>query len=283
MESTENAIPNALADQPTDSAPVNATEAPAVSADQPADSAPATVPAEQTTDAEGSEPSKAVKELIAQRKKRQAAEQEAAYWRGVAEARGGQKPDATPQAPAQQAPAVPVPPVLDNFETFEEYEAAKDEYLVQKAEYTLMQKLQQRQQQEKVAQVHNAFWSKVDALENEDPHIKDTVTAVGNMVTPVVADLVVQSELGIELVKHFHKNPAEAKRISMLPPVLAAKELGALEAQLKYTPKPTPPKQVSAAPEPIPTVTPAGNAIVDEDNLPIDQWIERRNKIAGFR
>ena len=257
----------------------NAQAAPVESAPTPVDPAVTPEPAPVEGEVQEAEPSKAVKELIAQRKKRQAAEQDAAYWRGVAE---GRSPKAEP------APVVPVTteikaPQLDDFETYEDFEVAKEEYVLARAEQRVMTKLQQEKVQQETRQVTQTFWEKVETLAESDPYLKDEIAVVGRNVNPLVADLVVKSEVGIDLVHYLSKNPQEATRISQMQPMQAAMELGKLGAQIKAAPKPEPPKRVSAAPEPIPTVTPAGNVVEDEDKLPIDQWVARRNAAAKRR
>ncbi len=117
----------------TDPAPVTTTDPPAVIAD------PAPVVIEEP---QGAKPSKVVEELKTQRKKRQDAEKEAAYWRGVAEARS--KPETVPAVPSSD----PVAPKLDQFETYEQYEAAKDVYLVNLATHKVRAEYTQTQQQQ---------------------------------------------------------------------------------------------------------------------------------------
>ena len=269
---TESAPVNQLVDQPViDNDAVNTESAPV---EQDSDTAN-----DQNTEQSGAEPqSRAVKDLIIQRKRRQVAEQEAAYWRGVAEAKGN--------SPAEQAKAVPVQhkqdqqaaPSSDQFDTWEEFEKAKDEFLVNKAEQRVMAKFQQQQAQQQQAKVQSSFWEKVESFESsDDPYIRDTITKVGQMVSPVVADLVVQSDDGIELVKFFSKNPKEAQRISQLHPLTAAREIGKIEARLGNVPKPEPPKKVSQAPMPIKTVTPAGSVTeFDPQTASMDEYYKRR-------
>jgi hypothetical protein len=262
----------------TESAPV--TETITETAVQ-AESAPAETNAlDQNTEQEGSEPpSKAVRDLIQQRKRRQAAEQEAAYWRGVAEAKGNSPTVEQPKpAPVQQQPEVLKAPSSDQFETWEAYEQAKDEYLVAKARQSVIQEMQKAQAQQQQAKVQSTFWEKVEQIEdNDDPMIRETIKNVGNMVSPVVADLVVQSDDGIELVKYLNNNRKEALRISQLPPLAAAKAIGKIEASLAAKPKVEPPKKVSQAPAPIKTVTPAGSVdTFNPETASMEEYYKRR-------
>lgn len=68
-----------------------------------------------------------------------------------------------------------------------------------------------------------------------------------------MGDIIAESHRGAEMAYYLGKNPDEAKRISQLPPLKAARELGRLEAEL--TPKP---RKISNAPPPVQTVTASG-------------------------
>jgi hypothetical protein len=81
-----------------------------------------------------------------------------------------------------------------------------------------------------------------------------------------------------QLLKWLNNNRNEASRIASLPPIMAAHEIGMVAAGIKNTPKPAPPKRVSAAPDPIQTLTPSSSATVDEDDLPMEEYYKRRTK-----
>jgi hypothetical protein len=239
--------------------------------------APAT---ERTTEVEGTEPSKAVKELIAQRKKRQEAERELAYYKGLAEGRGASpvKPEPVIQ---QASPQLPVPPKQDDFETWEAYETAKDDYLIAKAEHNMALRFLEGQQQVKKQEVEKTYQQRMAEAALVDP---DIMLLQNDRTLPVsgpMAELIQYSEKGPELLRWLDNNRQEALRIYNLPPILAAKEMGAVEEKLRNQPV-VKPKLVSAAPDPIKTVTPSGTTTIDEDKLPTEEWIARRNE-AQFK
>lgn len=279
MESQENATQNALTEQMVE--PVT-TEVDANLAEQTTEPAPVTVEesevqAEFESTATEEKTPKVVKELITQRKRRQQAEQEAAYWKGIAEGKG-HNAEPVQQIKAQPATQDLKPPSISEFDTYEQYEQAKDEYLIQQAEHRVLSKQREQQVKQQVEQVQLSFRQKMDEVAEVDPFIYETVEEVGKMVSPIVAELVVQSDHGIGLVKYFKNNPKEAVRLSRLHPLIAAKEVGSLEAKLAAPKNPEPAKKVSAAPQPIKTVAPAGSTVVDEDNLPMEEYYKRRTK-----
>lgn len=275
MESQENALDTAIADQ-VESAPTTEVSSTEETAEQIVESAPTREV--QEVEVPDKEQPKVVKELIAQRKKRQVAEQEAAYWRGVAESGSQAKQETKTQPVSQPQNTPPQLPSIHNYDTYDEYETAKDEYLVQQAEYRITQRFAEQQRKQHETKIQATFKEKLDAVAEEDPSIYDLVDSVGKIVSPVVADLVVQSDQGVAIVRYFNNNPKEATRISQLHPIMAAKAIGAIEVRLSSVPKAEPVKKISQAPSPIKTVTPAGSAVIDEDNLSMEEYYKRRTK-----
>lgn len=220
-----------------------------------------------------------IKQLAAQRKAEQEArikaEREAAYYRGLSEARGGETPK--PQA-TQPQEVQPVAPEFDQFETLEEYERAKDEYLVQLAEYRIAKRYVEHQKQQAEQAIQQQFTQRIDEAAAADPSFRDILNDPTLPVSKDMVQVLQHSELSPQILKWIHNNRAEAQKIMRMPLVLAAKELGAIEARIKATPKPEPPKRVSAAPEPIQALTPASPAVVDDEDLPMEEYYRRRTK-----
>jgi hypothetical protein len=76
--------------------------------------------------------------------------------------------------------------------------------------------------------------------------------------TPEMAAVIKESEQGAEVAYQLAKDPAEARRIAGLSPLAQARELGRIEARLEEPKAKVPPKTVTTAPEPGPTVRGAG-------------------------
>jgi hypothetical protein len=253
--------------------PAPATETPAVTAD-PAP-APVTEDQGQPDEPQTEKPSKVVSELIAQRKKRQDAEREAAYWKGVAEGRGKQE---TPVVQPPSAPVAPVAPKLDQFETYEQYETAKDEYLLQTAEHRAMQRIQAAQAAQTVQTAEQTFQKRIDAAVKEDPSLVDVLRDPTLPISVHMIPVLKESENAPKLLRWLDQNRDEARRIATLPPMQAAREMGILEAKISFAPVVEPPKRVSSAPEPVKPVASTSSATVDEDALPMEEYHKRRTQ-----
>lgn len=146
----------------------------------------------------------------------------------------------------QSAPVVPAAPVVpEQFATTEEYVEA---LALQKADQLLTQREQQKRQQEIIEAYH-------DREEEARNKYDDFEQVAYNPNLPITADMaqaIQYSEIGPDLAYHLGANPKEAERISRLPPILQAKEIGKIEAKLAADP---PVKKTSNAPTPISPIT----------------------------
>jgi len=242
------------------------TETKEETTEQAAPPEPAPVVEETKIPEEEPEPkeSKVVKELKEQRRKRQDAERDAAYWRGIAE---GKKPvDVT--SPTVQ----PSPTQEPRIEQYEKY----DDFLVAKAEWNVEQKAKVRSFQEEEAAAQEAFNARIEKFAEIDPDISSIVNDQTLPISTPMAAVIRRSENGPMLLRYLSNNRQEALRISRLTPLAAAMEIGRLEMKITSVPK-TEVKKVSQAPNPIQTVKPTATGPVDEDALPVEDWITKRN------
>lgn len=240
----------------------------------------------------GAEPTGAerrIKQLAAQRKSaeeaRLRAEAEREYYKGLAEGRVG-KPEAAPTRYEQPvAPQLPARPKLEDFETYDEYEASKDEWMISKARFEAKQDLERDRQEYLMREKAQNNYRKLQTLADKDvafgeilrnPALFDTLP-----INTVMAEVITESAVPNEIIKWIHNNRSEAARISSLPPVMAARELVLLEAKITSKPAAEPPRRVSSAPEPIKTVSTTTQAEVNEDDLPLAEYIRRKN-LAQF-
>ena len=146
---------------------------------------------------------------------------------------------------AQQpvAPAELPPP-----EQFDSTEAYAEALAQRKAEELLAQREAQRQQAEMLeaySELEEEARAKYDDFEQVayNPRLP---------ITDTMAQAIRASDIGPEIAYYLGSNPKEAERISRLPGILQAKELGKVEAKLASDP---PTKKTSNAPAPITPVT----------------------------
>lgn len=144
------------------------------------------------------------------------------------------------QPVVQQAPVTP-----EQFATNEDYvEALAD----QRAEQKLAERDQRRQQ----AEILETYHDKEEEIRAKYEDFEQVAYNPNLPITTVMAQSIQASDNGPEVAYHLGANPKEAERISRLSPIMQAKEIGKIEAQLAANP---PVKKTSNAPAPISPVS----------------------------
>ena len=139
-------------------------------------------------------------------------------------------------------------PSVDQFDTVEAYAEALAE---QKAEQLLAKREQNRQHSDLIEAYHDR---EEDARAKYDDF--EQVAYNPNLrITNVMAESIQSSDIGPDVAYYLGANPKEADRISRLSPLIQAKEIGRIEANLTSNP---PVKKTSSAPAPIAPVTARG-------------------------
>ncbi|MCP1679418.1 hypothetical protein [Kerstersia gyiorum] len=210
---------------------------------------------------------------------RREAEREAAYWKNIAQGSGK---DSGAEQPAAQDKPTP-----DKFTSYDEYLEAltdwKADQRISKALAERQQAEQQRQQQEHRQQSAQTFSQRTEEFKAATPDFDDVLAAVADIeVSPEVQDLLMGSEHGPRIVYELAKDPAEARRIASLPPVLAAREIGRLEAKIAApaaAPAQAAPPTVTKAPAPIqPNRSAAGQFTKDPAAMTDEEWWASQRK-----
>ena len=147
-----------------------------------------------------------------------------------------------------QAPKPVTPPADPNdFETAQQYAEALAE---QKARELLAQREAARQQ----AEIVESYRDREEEAREKYDDFEQVAYNPSLPVSETMAQAIQASDIGPEVIYYLGSNPKEAGRISKLPPVLQAKEIGKIEAKLVDNP---PVKRTSTAPAPLAPVTAA--------------------------
>lgn len=174
---------------------------------------------------------------------------------------------------------LPAAPKLEQFETYAEFEAAKDEYLVKRAEMAVAQRLRSHAIQQAQTSLEQSFEARLAEAAAEDPELLAIRNDQTLPISQPVAALIKQSTVAPDVLRYLNQHRDVAAKLSTMHPMQAAVMFGRLEAQMQSVPPPPKPKTVSAAPEPIKPLSPTGsNQPVDEADLPIEEFMRRRNK-----
>ena len=233
----------------------------------------------------------------AERVRRQAAEadaikarEDAAYYRGLAERPAA---PAAPVAPIKPdgPPAAPVAPEAKDFEDYADFEAADRlykqadrQYIIDLTTYNVEKRFetrtQQSRQQQTVEQQVTAFKQRLNDEAALDP---DIVTLANTFhlpgpnqlpLTDPMQDAIRESDIGPKLLRYFANNRAEVLRLAALSPVTQLREIGRIEGSIINKHQPAV-KHVTSAPEPIKPVGGGGSIEVDDDKIPMTEYLAR--------
>jgi hypothetical protein len=167
--------------------------------------------------------------------KQRAAEREADYWRGVAEA-------STRQPASQPEPAGPPTEEEYNWDQAA-YRKALNEYVASEAEKAASRVIEKRTAEQSQQSQLQAVNTKMEAAAAKRPDFLEVVHDIP--LSPAVQDLLVNDPNATEVLYQAAKDPGEARRIFSLPPYQQAVELGKIAARLETpalsSPKPIPP------------------------------------------
>lgn len=145
----------------------------------------------------------------------------------------------------QQARQQPVDLAPEQFETYEDYADALAE---RKAEELLARREAELQQRALL----DAYHEREEAARDKYDDFEMVAYNPELPVTETMARAIQASDIGPDVLYHLGNNPKDAARISRLDPILQAREIGKIEAQLGAAP---PVKKTSNAPAPIAPVT----------------------------
>lgn len=203
--------------------------------DQAATAAPApdeTMPADASTDAPKTFSQEELDAIVGKRLAR--------------EQRKWEREQAQRQAELEARRAMPVnPPAPDDFDNAARYAEAL-------AEQKAQEMLRQREAAQQQAKLLETYHEKEEDARGRYDDFEQVAYNPSLPVTDVMAQSIQASDTGPDIIYWLGSNPKEAARISNLPPILQAKEIGKIEARLAADP---PVKKTSTAPAPIAPVT----------------------------
>lgn len=197
------------------------------------------------------------------------------YWKSLAQQQ---------QPPKQEA----VPEPVKTLKDFEYDEGKYTAYLFEMARSEAVEAARKeasswRQQQESQTR-RQSFETRLGDFADDHPDFYD-----GWETTPIsqpMAEAIESSDMGPEVAYYLKNNQDAALKIFHLPPVLAAKEIGRIEAQLSVEKAKASQKPVSKAPAPAPKLegVEPGRISVRPDDPESDkamsdaEWMRARNK-----
>ncbi len=186
----------------------------------------------------------------------------------------------------QQQPAPKADPQRPTLETSKDY----DDYVERLADYKAEQKYNERdaqrrteetarRQQDYANSTRNAHLEREAKARDKYEDYDEIARNPSLPINDAMANTIMLSDNGPDLVYYLGNNLEDARRIFVMPPLLAVKELGKIEAKLATAPVPARP--VTRAPAPINPVVANGGPPPSDEPLasdPIAEWVAKRNR-----
>jgi hypothetical protein len=174
------------------------------------------------------------------------------------------KPETDVETPAKSDPAGKPSP--DSFETHAEYVEALTDWKIEERERVARETAARSKLETEQKSLMSAHSERVKSFAEKTEDFQDVLRSVDDVrISPTVAELLVSSDNGPELMYELAKNRAEYERINALNPLAAARELGKLDAKLAAikapASEPKEPKTITKAPKPIAPVSGKGGVV----------------------
>lgn len=127
-------------------------------------------------------------------------------------------------------------PTIDKFDNFDQYVAAKAEYIAKKQiESTLTEREKRQRAEYETAERSKTVesWNKrIAAATVEMPDFEEVLASSDVPMTDPMQQAIMESEVGPKLAYYLANNPDEAEKIAGMSPIAAIRTLGRIEERL---------------------------------------------------
>ncbi len=142
-------------------------------------------------------------------------------------------------------------PTIDKFENFDQYVAAKAEYIAKKQIEATLSEREKRQMAEYEAaerrKTADSWHKRLVQATAEMPDFEDVLSSSDVPMTEPMQQLIMESEVGPKLAYYLATHPEEAQKIVGMPPIRMVAALGRIEERLESAPV----KKPTSAPPPL--------------------------------
>lgn len=171
-------------------------------------------------------------------------------------------------------------PRIENFNDFDEYVAAKAEWIASKKINETLAEREQRTAAERVAAAQGRAvenWNKrLAETTAELPDFEEVVGGSDLPMTELMRDAIIESEMGPKIAYWLANNPQEAQKIAGMSPFQTVAAIGRIEERLESQAKA--PKKTTSAPPPVKPVGSKASATKDPGQMTDAEYAEWRKK-----
>ena len=128
-------------------------------------------------------------------------------------------------------------PTIDKFDNFDEYVAAKAEFIAKRQIESTLTEREQRQAAAREAaertKTADGWTKRVAAATAEMPDFEDVMSAGADLpMTPAMSQAIMESDVGPKLAYYLASHPDETESIAAMSPIGAIRALGRIEERL---------------------------------------------------
>ncbi len=171
-------------------------------------------------------------------------------------------------------------PMIDNFDDFDKYVAAKAGWIASKKINETLQERERRSAEERVAAAHykavEGWQQRVEQATAELPDFEEVLSSSDVPMSDFMRDAIIDSDLGPKVAYWLANNPDEAKKIASMSPLATVKAIGRLEERLESQAKA--PKKPTSAPAPLTPVGGKASVSKDPGKMSDAEYLEWRKK-----
>lgn len=164
-------------------------------------------------------------------------------------------------------------PKIEDFQDFDQYLNARDEFLAKKMKSETIAEYEKRQQAESAQRERqktlDTYQKRVAQAVKELPDFDDVVYRPDVTISDVMAHTIMESDAGPKVAYYLGTHPDEAERIADLSPVAAIKELTRIEDKLSKT-------KATNTPPPTNPVGSRAKAEKDPSDMSLPEFIKYR-------
>jgi len=145
-------------------------------------------------------------------------------------------------------------PSVDDYENYDDYVEALTDYKVSQMVPTIREQFNLEKKEELQNQKLQKTHDKLDAGKKKYDDFDEVAMNVTVPYSQDMLDIITDSDNTADIAYYFGKNISEAERVSRLPALEAAREIGKIEAKFDLKESEPKPKKITNAPEPVKTV-----------------------------
>lgn len=197
--------------------------------------------------------------------------------RGELEAMRRERESWNQQPTNQPLPTKAGMPKLEDFSNFDEYIAAKAEFIAESKLSKAFEEREQKQREREAQESHKkrleTWQERIDAFRATASDFEEVLESAEVSLTESMANAIMESEMGPQLAYYLARNPEEAEKLTSLSPSALNRAIGRIESKIENEQLA---KKQSTAPKPVSPVGGRATGAGNPENMSDADWLKAR-------